>query len=66
MDDPTKAHRLALVRELKLRERYRRTHTPTGVWRRIEAPATDPADTRKNTINARSLANLEKRRRRNG
>ena len=53
--------RIALVRALKLRDNYQRTHTATGVLRRKDLLG-EGVEVREAQVNERSLANLQKRR----
>lgn len=67
-EELARKQRLALVkqlrlRDLRLREFYNRTHTPTGVFRRLQLEDKDGQEKRKKThVNPRSLENLRRRR----
>lgn len=66
--DAAREIRLSILRSLGLGSRYQRTHTPTGVFRRkdlikkMDDEQQIDEDKPRNRINARSLANLQKRR----
>lgn len=54
-------HRLALVKELNLKQHFQRSHTSTGVWRRADLTEESENKQRRNMSNS-SLANLQRRR----